>query len=84
MLTHHLTYYSDLPVAQADLTKKADIAPFYLYQDKDRPWLCPVQAFAIWWSIASQGGGQNGGFVFRKWIGKDGFSVWPDDVMVCF
>src|SRR5882762_2731202 len=26
----------------------SDIAPFYLYENKLRPWLCPLQALARW------------------------------------
>ncbi|KAG2108144.1 hypothetical protein BD769DRAFT_1630550 [Suillus cothurnatus] len=27
------------------------IAPFYIYTDPDRPWMCLLQAFAIWWLL---------------------------------
>ncbi|KAF8417535.1 hypothetical protein L210DRAFT_3660271 [Boletus edulis BED1] len=42
------------------------IAPFYLYADQQRPWMCPLRAFAIWWIIAQQQNEQLDGFVFRK------------------
>ncbi|KAF9232246.1 hypothetical protein BU15DRAFT_90696 [Melanogaster broomeanus] len=50
-----------------------DIAPFYLYGQPNRPWMCLVTAFAIWWNSRQKV--QNlDGFVFRKKIGTDSTS----------
>ncbi|KAH7905012.1 hypothetical protein BJ138DRAFT_1018281 [Hygrophoropsis aurantiaca] len=57
------------------------IAPFYLYPDVDRPWMCPVRAFAVWWTIARERNRQLDGFVFRKKIGVDSVSVNATDGM---
>ena len=59
------------------------IAPFYLYANIHKPWMCPVCAFAIWWLLASQNNDHLDGYVFRKKVGSDGVSVSPADAMVC-
>jgi len=59
------------------------IAPFYLYANVHKPWMCPVCAFAIWWLLASQSDERLDGFVFRKKVGSDGVSINPMDAMVC-
>ena len=59
------------------------IAPFYLYSDSSRPWMCPVQAFALWWILASQQVNHLDGFIFRKKIGRDNISANSTDGMVC-
>ncbi|KAI9572412.1 hypothetical protein HD554DRAFT_2202838 [Boletus coccyginus] len=48
------------------------IAPFYLYVDHHRPWICPLCAFA---------NEQLNGFVFQKQVGSDGISINPTDGM---
>src|ERR1700735_2747796 len=59
------------------------IAPFYLYANLVRPWMCPVHAFAQWWKVMSKlSNGPPQGFVFRKKMGRDGFSLNPLDGMV--
>jgi hypothetical protein len=59
------------------------IAPFYLYANIHKPWMCPVHAFAVWWLLASQDNDHLDGYVFRKKMGSDGVSVTPTDAMVC-
>jgi hypothetical protein len=44
--------------------------------------MCPVRAFALWWNLATAKGAANGGYIFRKRIGKDGVSVKSNDAMV--
>ncbi|KIJ07550.1 hypothetical protein PAXINDRAFT_90221, partial [Paxillus involutus ATCC 200175] len=57
------------------------ITPFYVYANRERPWMCLLQAFAIWWVLAQQRNEHLDGFVFRKRIGADGTSVNPTDGM---
>ncbi|KAH7910371.1 hypothetical protein BJ138DRAFT_1087834 [Hygrophoropsis aurantiaca] len=57
------------------------IAPFHLYPDPDRPWMCPIRAFAVWWTLASGRNERLDGFVFRKKIGADSVSFKPTDGM---
>ncbi|KAG1787906.1 uncharacterized protein HD556DRAFT_1246001 [Suillus plorans] len=57
------------------------IAPFYIYADPDRPWMCLLRAFAIWWLLAHERHEDLNGFIFRKKIGVDGISVSPTDCM---
>lgn len=64
--------------------KCTDIAPFYLYAQPERTWMCPVTAFAIWWELSCQKVQNLDGFVFRKRIGIDSISVDPTDALVSF
>ncbi|KIJ15217.1 hypothetical protein PAXINDRAFT_77647, partial [Paxillus involutus ATCC 200175] len=57
------------------------IAPFYLYAQPNRPWMCLLRAFALWWILAQKQVHNLDGYVFRKKIGTDGFSVNPTDAM---
>ncbi|KAG2126074.1 hypothetical protein BD769DRAFT_1668508 [Suillus cothurnatus] len=57
------------------------IAPFYLYADIHKPWMCPVRTFAVWWLLASQNNDHLDGYVFRKKVGSDGVSGNPTDAM---
>ncbi|GBE83361.1 hypothetical protein SCP_0504090 [Sparassis crispa] len=69
----------DLPFRKT--AQNGGIAPFYLYLDTTRPWMCPVQAFAQWWVICRKLGIEPQGYVFRKRIGQDGVSVNAGDAM---
>ncbi|KAG2108107.1 hypothetical protein BD769DRAFT_1392797 [Suillus cothurnatus] len=42
------------------------IAPFYIYTDPDRPWMCLLQAFAIWWLLDHEKHEDLNGFIFCK------------------
>jgi len=54
--------------SEAPLTvAHAGIAPFYLYADPQRPWMCPVRLFARWWDLCD---GSKGGYVFRRKSGS--------------
>ncbi|KAK7691376.1 hypothetical protein QCA50_004775 [Cerrena zonata] len=60
------------------------IAPFYLYPNYNRPWLCPVYLMARWWQMSMAMGidmREKGSYVFRKKIGKDRISSLPGDSM---
>ncbi|KAG1846025.1 hypothetical protein F4604DRAFT_1884214 [Suillus subluteus] len=57
------------------------IAPFYLYADIHKPWMCPIRTFAIWWLLASQNNEHLDGYVFHKKVGSDGVSVNLTDAM---
>ncbi|KAG1747416.1 hypothetical protein EDB19DRAFT_1894019 [Suillus lakei] len=59
------------------------IAPFYIYADPDRPWMCLLQAFAIWWLLAHERHRELNGFIFRKKIGVDSIST-SDSFLECF
>ncbi|KAG1889055.1 uncharacterized protein F5891DRAFT_1131871 [Suillus fuscotomentosus] len=59
------------------------IAPFYIYADPDRPWMCLLRAFAIWWLIAHERHRELNGFIFRKKIGVDSIST-SDSFLECF
>ncbi|KAG1745320.1 hypothetical protein EDB19DRAFT_1849392 [Suillus lakei] len=61
--------------------QQGGIAPFYLYANIHKPWMCPIRAFAVWWLLASQGNDCLDGYVFRKKMGSDGVSVTPTDAM---
>jgi hypothetical protein len=58
------------------------IAPFYIYPDEERPWMCLVRMFAVWWVLARERCEHLDGFIFRKKIGTDSISVNPTDGMV--
>lgn len=60
-----------------------DIAPFYLYPNWAKPYLCPVRAFAKWWEASGKGHDIGGGYVMRKKMGKDGWSDNQMEPMVC-
>ncbi|KLO05934.1 hypothetical protein SCHPADRAFT_838709 [Schizopora paradoxa] len=51
------------------------VLPFYLYPDRQRPHLCPVTAFCVWYNIVSTRFGSCTGYVFRKRTGKNGVSA---------
>lgn len=59
-----------------------DILPFYLYALPDRPWLCPVRAFASYMKIYEELGLSQTGYVFRKKINFDTISSNPTEAMV--
>lgn len=62
------------------------IAPFYLYPNYDRPWLCPVHLLAKWWQLTRLLGvdiRDQGTYVFRKCMTGDHLSANPTDSMVC-
>ena len=58
------------------------IAPFFLYPDNERPWMCPVCALANWWTLCTHSNVKCGGYIFRKRIGKDDISARALDCMV--
>ncbi|KIJ12482.1 hypothetical protein PAXINDRAFT_14682 [Paxillus involutus ATCC 200175] len=57
------------------------IALFYLYAQPNRPWMCLLHAFALWWILAQKQVHNLDDYVFREKIGTDGFSVNPTDAM---
>ncbi|KAG1887197.1 hypothetical protein F4604DRAFT_1571212 [Suillus subluteus] len=57
------------------------IAPFYVYPDEERLWMCLVRMFAVWWVLARERCENLDGFVFQKKIGTDSISVNPTDGM---
>jgi hypothetical protein len=57
------------------------IAPFFVYSDEERPWMCLVRMFAVWWVLARERCENLDGYVFRKKIGTDSISVNPTDGM---
>ena len=59
------------------------IAPFYLYAQPNRPWMCLLRAFAIWWVLAWKKVQNLDGLVFHKRIGTDSISVDLTDALVC-
>lgn len=62
----------------------ADIAPFYLWPNDDRPWMDGVKAFAAWWQLSKEMGLEQGGYVFRsRRNGCDEVSVLAQERMVC-
>ncbi|KAJ7252839.1 hypothetical protein C8J57DRAFT_1437368 [Mycena rebaudengoi] len=54
----------DLPFRKTH--QNGGISPFFLYANPDRPWMCPVRAFAIMWQLAVANDGVPSGFIFRK------------------
>ncbi|RDX46842.1 hypothetical protein OH76DRAFT_1419903 [Lentinus brumalis] len=59
-----------------------DIQPFVLYPDDDRPWMCPVTAWARWWEICQEMHVEQYGFVFRsRRNGSDEVSVLAESQM---
>jgi integrase len=60
----------------------AGIVPFYLYENPDKPWMCPVRAWAAWWYHSRQLGLNMNGYVFRKKMGRNSVSASPHDAMV--
>ncbi|CAL1697460.1 unnamed protein product [Somion occarium] len=60
------------------------IAPFYLYPNHEKPWMCPCQMLALWWKMMRDLGvdvREKGTFIFRKKIGKDRISSKAEDGM---
>ncbi|KAG1841548.1 hypothetical protein DFJ58DRAFT_718150 [Suillus subalutaceus] len=60
------------------------IAPFYIYADPDRPWMCLLRAFAIWWLLAHEKHEDLNGFIFRKKIGNIKRRKTSDSFLECF
>lgn len=58
------------------------IAPFVLYRNEKKPWLCPLRAFAMWWKLAGHMHIPREGYVFRKKVGHNGISSNPYEAMV--
>ncbi|RDX40411.1 hypothetical protein OH76DRAFT_1490092 [Lentinus brumalis] len=56
-------------------------APFVLYNNPEKPWMCPIRAFAMWSQTCSQLSIPREGYVFRKRVGFDNFSANPEDAM---
>ncbi|OBZ78715.1 hypothetical protein A0H81_00663 [Grifola frondosa] len=57
------------------------IAPFVLYPEPNKPWMCPIRAFAKWSDTCKQLGIPRSGYVFRKKIGNNMVSANPADAM---
>ncbi|KAG1871447.1 hypothetical protein F4604DRAFT_2014217 [Suillus subluteus] len=57
------------------------IVPFFLYENPEKPWMCPVRAWAAWWHHCRYLGLDMNGYVFRKKMGQDGVSANPHDGM---
>ncbi|KAG1873454.1 hypothetical protein C8R48DRAFT_455825 [Suillus tomentosus] len=57
------------------------IVPFFLYENPDKPWMCPVRAWAAWWHHCRRLGLNMNGYVFRKKMGRDGVSANAHDGM---
>ncbi|KAG2117389.1 hypothetical protein BD769DRAFT_1629765 [Suillus cothurnatus] len=80
-----LHYDEALWITWADVTfqthQYGGIAPFYIYTDPNRPWMCLLQAFAIWWLLAHEKHEDLNGFIFRNKIGVDSISINPMDCM---
>lgn len=60
----------------------SEIAPFYLYQNSQKPWMCAVTAMARWYKLAGELGLPRMGYVFRKRSGRDGFCHEGSEQMV--
>ncbi|KAI0696042.1 hypothetical protein C8T65DRAFT_527778, partial [Cerioporus squamosus] len=43
-----------------------EIYPFLIYEDRDRPWMCPVVALAEWWLLCREMGVERTGYIFRS------------------
>ncbi|RPD70261.1 hypothetical protein L226DRAFT_547851 [Lentinus tigrinus ALCF2SS1-7] len=56
-------------------------APFVLYSNHNKPWMSAVKAFARWSDICKKLKIPREGYVFRKRVRFDDFSVKPDDAM---
>ncbi|KAI0691162.1 hypothetical protein C8T65DRAFT_745568 [Cerioporus squamosus] len=56
-------------------------APFVLYSNKSKPWMCPIRAFAAWSETCRRLSIPREGFVFRKRVGFDNFSASSEDAM---
>ncbi|KAJ6598544.1 hypothetical protein B0H10DRAFT_2324218 [Mycena sp. CBHHK59/15] len=69
----------DLPFRKTH--QNGGITPFYLYANPDKPWMCPVRAFAIMWKLAVANDGVPSGFIFRKKVGRNGWSIIPSEGM---
>jgi hypothetical protein len=69
-------FFSDSP--------NAGIVPFFLYENPNKPWMCPVRAWAAWWYHCRCLGLDMNGYVFRKKMGRDGVSANPHDGMVSY
>jgi hypothetical protein len=44
--------------------------------------MCPVRAFAIMWQLAVANDGVPSGFIFRKKVGRNGWSIIGSEGMV--
>jgi hypothetical protein len=55
------------------------IAPFYLYENREKPWLCPILALSRWIQYNK---GNLEGYVFRKKVSATKFSSNPEQRMV--
>ncbi|KAG0694256.1 hypothetical protein DFH29DRAFT_985313 [Suillus ampliporus] len=57
------------------------IVPFYLYENREKPWMCPVRLWAAWWWCCRELNIDMNGYMFRKKMGRDGVSASPHDAM---
>lgn len=46
------------------------ILPFYLYENSEKHWMCPVRAWAAWWQQCRKLNLDMNGYVFRKKMGS--------------
>ncbi|KAG2030592.1 hypothetical protein BDR03DRAFT_877986 [Suillus americanus] len=95
-----LRYDKALQITWADVTFQLElpfrkthqyggIAPFYIYADPDQPWMCLLQAFAIWWLLAQEKHEDLNGFIFCKKIGSSRirltcYTQTSDSFLECF
>ncbi|KAI0771694.1 hypothetical protein BD413DRAFT_625401 [Trametes elegans] len=57
------------------------IAPFWLWPDKERPWMDGVFALAKWWRLSKEMGIERHGYVFRRKHGYDQVSLAAEDAL---
>ncbi|KAH9840012.1 uncharacterized protein C8Q71DRAFT_795217 [Rhodofomes roseus] len=69
----------DLPFRKQ--AQNGGIAPFFLYANAQEPHLCPIRAFAEWWSISKAMKIESAGYIFRKRVGNDDVSARASDSM---
>ncbi|EPS97342.1 hypothetical protein FOMPIDRAFT_117668 [Fomitopsis schrenkii] len=82
----HFSTVNDVPCVRLSLpflktAQNGGIAPFFLYPNNEREWLCPVRAFETWWRLSHSMSVNMSGYVFRKHVGRDGVSGHKDDGM---
>ncbi|KAI0656203.1 hypothetical protein C8Q70DRAFT_1046854 [Cubamyces menziesii] len=80
-LEHDGTCVVKLSLPFRKTSQTGGIAPFYLWPDKERPWMDGVTAFAQWWSISNDMGIEPSGYVFRSRIHYDEVNMKVDAPM---
>ncbi|KAJ7830235.1 hypothetical protein B0H14DRAFT_2366008 [Mycena olivaceomarginata] len=64
----------DLPFRKTHQNGGEDCTVLF-YASPDMRWMCPVQAFAMMWKLASENEGTPSGFIFRRKVGRNGWSI---------